>query len=105
MANEAFTGSRRVVHRLDTQNMQIIQWTKKNGYLFTVVVRSSTTSKGPSVRVFVTNHEIIPTLHQWLSWLKDVFSLDVKRTMVDCSPTEIAAIRKVFDNVNILLCH
>ncbi|ORE06597.1 hypothetical protein BCV72DRAFT_262645 [Rhizopus microsporus var. microsporus] len=50
------------------------------------------------MKVFVTDHEIIPTLRQWLNWLKDNVNLNVKRIMVDCSPTEIAAIREVFDN-------
>ncbi|KAG1176943.1 hypothetical protein G6F70_005207 [Rhizopus microsporus] len=36
---------------------------KNDGYLFTVVIRSSTTNKGLSVCFFVTDHEIISTLH------------------------------------------
>ncbi|ORE03973.1 hypothetical protein BCV72DRAFT_243979 [Rhizopus microsporus var. microsporus] len=51
---------------------------KKDGYLFIVV---------------------------WLAWLKDNFSLELKRIMVGCSPTEVAAIREVFSNVDILLCY
>ncbi|PHZ17466.1 uncharacterized protein RHIMIDRAFT_243532 [Rhizopus microsporus ATCC 52813] len=78
---------------------------KKDGYLLTIVVRSSITNKRLPVCFFVTDNEIIPTLHQWLSWLKDSFNLNVKRIMVDCSPTEFAAIREVSDNVDILLCH
>jgi hypothetical protein len=49
---------------------------------------------------------MIPTLHAWLNWLKTTFSLNVKRIMIDCSPTEIAAIKETFDDtVDILLCH
>ncbi|RCH95576.1 hypothetical protein CU097_002124 [Rhizopus azygosporus] len=36
---------------------------KNDGYLFAVVIRSSTTNKGLSVCFFVTDHEIIPTFH------------------------------------------
>ncbi|CEI88591.1 hypothetical protein RMCBS344292_02974 [Rhizopus microsporus] len=50
--------------------------------------------------------ETIPTLHQWLTWVKTNFSLNVKRIMIDCSSAETAEIRDVFeDSVQILLCH
>lgn len=76
-------------------------------YLFTIVVRSQTTNKGVPVCFFITSHEIVPTLKTWLEWLNSNLTLRVKRIMIDCSPTEIRAIKEVFDNnnVDILLCH
>ncbi|KAI8889599.1 hypothetical protein K501DRAFT_315026 [Backusella circina FSU 941] len=50
--------------------------------------------------------EIMPTIVQWLTWIKEKRHLNVKRIMVDCSATEIGAIKSVFGNqVNVLLCH
>ncbi|CEI91141.1 hypothetical protein RMCBS344292_05441 [Rhizopus microsporus] len=50
--------------------------------------------------------ETIPTLHQWLTWIKTNLSLSVKQIMIDCSSAETAAIRDVFEgSVQILLCH
>ncbi|CEG83866.1 hypothetical protein RMATCC62417_17733 [Rhizopus microsporus] len=50
--------------------------------------------------------DAIPTLHQWLTWVKTNFSLNVKRIMIDCSSAETAANRDVFEgSVQILLCH
>jgi hypothetical protein len=46
-----------------------------------------------------------PKLDEWLSWIKENNNVNVNRIMIDCSPTEIAAIRQVFDDVAILLCH
>ena len=77
----------------------------KNAYLFSVVVRSPATNKGVPVCFFITDHEIIPTIEEWLMWLKSTFSLNVKSIMVDCSAAEIAAIKNVFgDQVSIDLC-
>lgn len=55
----------------------------------------------------VTDMEIMPTLIEWLTWLKNLKAeLRLKRIMIDCSATEIGAIRSVFgDEVDILLCH
>lgn len=48
----------------------------------------------------------MPTLVKWLTWVKNTKQLKVKRIMVDCSATEIGAIKAVFgDEMNILLCH
>ncbi|PHZ13386.1 uncharacterized protein RHIMIDRAFT_291131 [Rhizopus microsporus ATCC 52813] len=48
----------------------------------------------------------IPTLHQWLAWIKTNFSLSVKRIIIDCSSAETAAIRDAFEGfVQTLLCH
>ncbi|KAG2207412.1 hypothetical protein INT47_006887 [Mucor saturninus] len=50
--------------------------------------------------------EVTPVLVQWLSWLKNSFSLRVRRIMIDCSPTEISAIRETSgSDVQIFLCH
>ncbi|CEG68003.1 hypothetical protein RMATCC62417_04342 [Rhizopus microsporus] len=55
---------------------------------------------------FITDMETIPTLHQWLTWIKTNFSLNVKRIMIDCSSAETAAIRSVFEgSAQTLLCH
>ncbi|CAO3664065.1 unnamed protein product [Rhizopus microsporus] len=50
--------------------------------------------------------ETISTLHQWLTWIKANFSLNVKRIMIDCGSAETSAIRDVFEGpVQILLFH
>ncbi|ORE07188.1 hypothetical protein BCV72DRAFT_255956 [Rhizopus microsporus var. microsporus] len=46
---------------------------------------------------FITDMKTIPTLHQWLTWIKINFSLNVKRIMIDCSSVEAAAIRDAFE--------
>ncbi|SAM03055.1 hypothetical protein [Absidia glauca] len=53
----------------------------------------------------LTASEIIPNLVKWLQNIKDSNNLNVARIMIDCSTTEIAAIRQVFDGVDVLLCH
>lgn len=74
--------------------------------MYTVVVRSPITNKGLPVCFFVTDREIIPTLEQWLTWLKTNFALKLKTIMIDCSATEVTAIKNVFNNdVQVLLCH
>ena len=79
---------------------------KKDSYLYTIIIRSPVTNRGVPVCQFITDREVIPTLSSWLNWLKTNFILKVKRIMIECSPTEIAAINEVFgDNVSILLCH
>jgi hypothetical protein len=78
----------------------------KDGYLYTIVVRSPATNRGVPVCYFITDNEIILNIHKWLAWLNTQFSLNVKRIMIDCSPVEIAAVKEAFgDNVDILLCH
>ncbi|EIE76341.1 hypothetical protein RO3G_01045 [Rhizopus delemar RA 99-880] len=68
--------------------------------------RSPITNKGVPVCFFITDREVLSTLEQWLTWLKSTFTLKVKKIMIDCSPTEIGAIRSVFgDAVQVLLCH
>jgi hypothetical protein len=59
------------------------------------------------VYFFVTDAEKTTVLAQWLDWVKQSApSLSVKRIMIDCSATEIAAIKCTFgDDVQILLCH
>ncbi|KAI9018507.1 hypothetical protein CLU79DRAFT_675980, partial [Phycomyces nitens] len=55
---------------------------------------------------FITDSEIIPTLVQWLPWIKEDFDLNVKRIIIGCSPTKIAAISQVFeDKVDVILCY
>ncbi|CEG82401.1 hypothetical protein RMATCC62417_16475 [Rhizopus microsporus] len=77
-----------------------------DSYLFTIVVHNYTTNRGLPVCFFITNMKTIPTLHQWLTWIKTNFSLNVKRVMIDCSSAETAAIRDAFEgSVQILLCH
>lgn len=80
---------------------------KNDAFLFTIVVTSPVTRKGVPVCFFITDAEKTPILSQWLFWVKQTVSaLSVKRIMIDCSATEIAAIREAFgDSVDILLCH
>ncbi|KAG1046890.1 hypothetical protein G6F43_010640 [Rhizopus delemar] len=72
----------------------------ENSYLFTIVVRSPITNKGVPVCFFITDREVLSTLEQWLTWLKSTFTLKLKKIMIDCSPTEIGAIRSVFGDAN-----
>ncbi|OAD75670.1 hypothetical protein PHYBLDRAFT_64576 [Phycomyces blakesleeanus NRRL 1555(-)] len=75
-------------------------------FLFTIVMQNPITNKGLSVCFFITDHEYTSTLNQWLTWVKNTFTLKVKRIMIDCSPIEIGAIEEVFGNsINILLCY
>lgn len=78
----------------------------KDCYLMSVVVYNNVTNKGVPVTFFVNSIESSPTISKWLEWLKSTLNLNVKRMMIDCSPTEQMAIRQVFGNsVKILLCH
>ncbi|KAG1042622.1 hypothetical protein G6F43_011853 [Rhizopus delemar] len=78
----------------------------ENSYLFTVVVGSPITSKSVPVCFFIADHEVLSTLEQWLTSLKSTFTLKLKKIIIDCSLTEIGAIRSVFgDAVQVLLCH
>jgi hypothetical protein len=76
-------------------------------FLFTIVVKNSTTNKGVPVCFFITDAERIPIIAQWLQWVKEeIPNLAVKKIMIDCSKAEIAAIRQVFgQKVSVLLCH
>ncbi|KAL0086210.1 hypothetical protein J3Q64DRAFT_1833955 [Phycomyces blakesleeanus] len=65
-------------------------------FLFTIVMQNPITNKGLSVCFFITDHEYTSTLNQWLTWVKNTFTLKVKRIMIDCSPIEIGAIEEVF---------
>jgi hypothetical protein len=78
---------------------------KDSSYLYTIVVRSPITNKGVPVCSFLTDKEIEPILVTCLKWLKETFVLNVKNIMIDCSPTEISAIEKIFSEVNVILCH
>ncbi|SAM06565.1 hypothetical protein [Absidia glauca] len=54
----------------------------------------------------LTSNEIIPNRVKWLNHLKQHNNLNVQRIMIDCSTTEINAIRKVFgDTVDNILCY
>lgn len=77
----------------------------KDGYLFSIVVKSSTTLKGVPVCFCILGKEVTEVLVKWLNWSKNTFTLNVKRIMIDCSSTEIAAIKEVLPSVSILLCH
>ncbi|ORE22208.1 hypothetical protein BCV71DRAFT_165197, partial [Rhizopus microsporus] len=78
----------------------------KDSYLFTIVVHNYITNRGLPVCFFITDMETISTLHQWLTWIKANFSLNVKRIMIDCGSAETSAIRDVFEGpVQILLFH
>ncbi|OAD72004.1 hypothetical protein PHYBLDRAFT_146983 [Phycomyces blakesleeanus NRRL 1555(-)] len=75
-------------------------------FVFTITVQNPITNKGLPVCFFITDHEYTSTLSQWLTWVKNTFTLKMKRIIIDCSPIEISAIEEVFGNsVNILLCH
>ncbi|SAM06207.1 hypothetical protein [Absidia glauca] len=74
-------------------------------YLYTIMVRSPFTNKGVPVAFMLTSSEVIPNLVKWFNDLKINNNLNVQRIMINCSTTEIAAIRQVFDGVSILLCH
>jgi hypothetical protein len=64
------------------------------------------TRRGVPVCFFITSKEVVPVLAEWLNWVKNNTNNNVKRFMIDCSATEIAAIRQVFgSDANILLCH
>ncbi|SAM07974.1 hypothetical protein [Absidia glauca] len=64
-------------------------------YLYTIVVRSPFTNKGAPVAFMLTAGEIIRTWGKWLHNMKDNNNLNVARIMIDCSATEIAAIRQI----------
>jgi hypothetical protein len=67
---------------------------KNDSYLFTTVVTSPVTRQGVPVCFFVTDAEKTTALAQWLDWVKQsVPGLNVERIMIDCSATEIAAIK------------
>ena len=55
----------------------------------------------------ITDAERTPIISEWLNWVVRTVSVHkVQRIMIDCSPTEIAAIKATFGNgVDILLCH
>ena len=78
-----------------------------DAYLFTIVVRSDITNKGVPVCFFITDAEKQTVLVEWLKWIITVVGdLSVKKIMIDCSATEISALKEVFqNNVSILLCH
>jgi hypothetical protein len=64
--------------------------------LFTIVVRSQITNKGVPVCFFITDRENQPVFVQWLNWIISVVGeLSVKIFLVDCSATEISAIKEV----------
>lgn len=67
-----------------------------DAYLFTIVVRSQITNKGVPVCFFITDRENQPVFVQWLNWIISVVAeLSVKNFLVDCSVTEISAIKEV----------
>jgi hypothetical protein len=64
------------------------------------------TRRGVPVCFFIAGKEVVPVLTEWLNWVKNNTNNNVKRFMIDCNATEIAAIRQVFgSDGNILLCH
>ncbi|EIE89847.1 hypothetical protein RO3G_14558 [Rhizopus delemar RA 99-880] len=78
-------------------------WQKK---VSPTVVGSPITSKSVPVCFFITDHEVLSTSEQWLTSLKSTFTLKLKKIIIDCSLTEVGAIRSVFgDAVQVLLCH
>lgn len=75
-------------------------------YLYTIVVRNNVTNKGVPVCFFITNREVTPVLVKWLEWVKNCASVKPKRIMIDCSATEMEALRLAFEGqVDILFCH
>lgn len=75
-------------------------------YLYSIVVRSPYTNKGVPVAFMLTSNETIPNLVKWFTFIKESANLNVKRIMIDCSTTEIGAIREVFGgSADVLLCH
>lgn len=61
--------------------------------------------KGVPVCFCIIDKEVTNILVEWFTWLKNNFTLNVNRIMIDCSQTEITAIRSAFPSVNISLCH
>jgi hypothetical protein len=85
-------------------------WLKRaltpNCYLYTIVVRNKITNKGVPVCFLITNREVTPILAKWLNWIKKNTNVNPQRIVIDCSTTEIEALRQAFSGqVDILLCH
>lgn len=76
-------------------------------YLFTIVVVNPVTNQGVPVCFFITDAETSTVIAQWFKWVQEaVGELSVNQIMIDCSQTEVAAIRQAFgSSVSILLCH
>lgn len=94
---------------LDSTHKTCISFNNPNDscFLFTIIIKNPATNKGVPVCFFLTDAERQSVLVQWLRWLIDVAGpLPVEKIMIDCSQTEISAIREVFgESLNVLLCH
>jgi hypothetical protein len=77
---------------LHPQNMQIICSCWPWLLLFTIMAHSNITNKGVPAGFFITNMESTAVISEWLLRVRNNHNLNVKRIMIDCSPTEIPAI-------------
>ncbi|KAI7855794.1 hypothetical protein BDC45DRAFT_438215, partial [Circinella umbellata] len=64
--------------------------------LFSLVTRSNVMNKGSPVAFFIINSETLFTISRWLLWLKFECSFYSKRTMINCSVTEMDVILSTF---------
>lgn len=79
---------------------------KENGFLYTIVVKNLATGRGvPAAFVIITSETQYPII-QWLRWLSFRLDFRPQNWMIDCSDTEIAAIRSVYgQDASIFVCH
>ena len=75
-------------------------------FLHSIVIKHDGAGCGIPVAFMITSKETMLPLEEWLRWLNN--AVPFERTpifMIDCSKTEVAAIKSVFPESSIRFCH
>ncbi|KAI1007824.1 hypothetical protein K3495_g395 [Podosphaera aphanis] len=77
----------------------------RKAFFYSISVKHDAAGRGIPVAFMITDSETQRPIARWLNWLKEkvLFQKDPK-FMIDCSATEMSAIRSVFENPQIRLC-
>ena len=79
---------------------------KRKAFLYTIVVKHDKAGHGVPVAFMLTSSEAQGPLAKWLLWLKQNVALKkAPAFMIDCSKTEMAALRTAFGDPEIRLCY
>ena len=80
--------------------------TSRKKFLNSIVIKYDDAGCGIPVAFMITSLETKVPLERWLRWLKEEVKFERNPVfMIDCSRTEVAAIRAVFEDPQIRFCH
>ena len=89
-----------------THNICCALESNRKAFLHSIVIKHDDVGCGVPVAFMITSTETMLPLEEWLRWLNNAVPFERSPIfMIDCSKTEVAAIKSVFPESNIRFCH